>query len=129
MKHDNWPVIEDDSRPAGVPDRCFYCNEPHGSQHKIGCAIRQRTVVVRAIIEYVVDVPEDWEQHDIEFHRNDGSWCADNALTELDELSERAGCLCAVTRYEYLREATKEDEEMCFWPDDPHQPEARAEVE
>lgn len=125
MRRENWKVIEGDNRPAGAPDRCFYCGVPHGGQHKEGCVIRTRTVVVRATFEYTVDVPEDWDQEMIEFQRNEGSWCADNGIGELNDLSERldkaGACACAAISYEYVREATEEDEAASAWPVDPHQ--------
>ncbi|WP_146193121.1 hypothetical protein [Maritimibacter sp. 55A14] len=126
MKRENWTVIEGDNRPAGPPDKCFYCGEPHGSQHKDGCVIRQRTVVIRATIERVVSVPEDWEPQMIEFHRNEGSRCSDCDITEMKEMLDRMEaadlCTCNMIETTYLREASENDESACAWPqDDPHQ--------
>lgn len=42
---------------------------------------------------------------------NEGSWCFDNVLEELNNLSNRAGCLCSFSNAEYIREATEDDEE------------------
>lgn len=111
MKRDNWPVEEHGIRPAGHPNHCFYCQEPKGGEHDVECVIRERTVVIRMVVEYVIDVPEHWTPKDIEFHRNDGSWCADNALEELAELRGEDGCICSLARFEYVREATGEDEQ------------------
>jgi len=68
---------------------------------------RKRTVVIRYTIEVTTDVPESWTPEDIEFHRNESSWCANNIVAEL----EAAYCLCNRTTAQYLREATPEDEE------------------
>lgn len=93
------------ARPAGRPDRCFYCHRPVGDTHdEDKCALVKRKVRVRMTVEYDIDAPVHWDQAQIEFHRNDGSWCADNALDELAAQSERAGCLCPHTRFEYVRE-------------------------
>lgn len=123
MRHEKWTVIEGDNRPAGPSDRCFYCEQPHGAQHSAGCVIRERTVVVRAIIEYVVSVPEDWDTSIIEFHREDSSWCASNGLGELTKLHERLeksdACGCSLISYRYVREATEEDEAANAWPANP----------
>ena len=43
------------------------------------------------------------EEH-INFHRNKGSWCATNVLSELERLDNRLGCLCGVLKFKYLRE-------------------------
>lgn len=110
MKRDNWPVEEHGIRPAGYPNHCLYCQEPRGGEHDPECVIRERTVVVRLTIEYVIDVPEAWTPEQIEFHRNEGSWCSDNVYSELGALSEHAQCLCDFTKFEYVREATEEDE-------------------
>ena len=51
----------------------------------------------------------------IEFRRNEGSWCSSNALRELEAMTKRGECLCRHTKFEYVREATKEDEESNRW--------------
>lgn len=111
MQKDDWTVGKEGIRPAGPPDRCLYCGEPEGRTHKPTCAVRERTVVVRMVVEYVVLVTESADQEMIEFHRNNGRWCANNALVELEHLAERVGCLCDHARFELVREATAEDEE------------------
>jgi len=119
MNRADWPVLEHGIRPAGPPDRCFYCKAQLGEQHGAECVIRSRTVVVRAIVEYVIDVPESWTPHDIEFHRNDGSWCSSNGIDEIGLINERQGegkCPCQIVKYEYVREASAEDEEFCGGP-------------
>lgn len=120
MKRDNWEVKEFGIRPAGSPDHCFYCGVERGGVHKPECVIRKRTVVVQMTIEYVVAVPEFWTPEQLEFHRNEGTWCALNGLAEIDNLHERTGdCFCGRTTYKYLREATAEDEskDMIFVED------------
>lgn len=120
MRRENWPVTpESGPRPAGPPDACFYCDQPLGSQHAVDCVLRERTVVVRAVVEYVVTVPEGWEASLIEFQRNEGSWCAGNGLSEIGRLAEYVGrddaveCGCGIASWEYVREATELDEQNC----------------
>lgn len=60
---------------------------------------KRKTVIVRMTVEYPVDVPSDWEKYDIEFHRNEGSWCASNAIDELQELGD---CICSYTEFAYV---------------------------
>lgn len=98
-------------RPAGKPDECFYCQRTLGSDHAAECVMRLKTVVVRATVEYVVIVPESWTKDNIEFHRNDSSWCADNMLAELERVSEDKACICHMVEFAYLRDATTDDEE------------------
>lgn len=92
----NWPVVLPDGR-AGGRERCFYCRAPVGNPHERDC------VQVYKVVEYEVVVgardterarvdggtvvgtyrtwePWHWTPHDGEFHKNDGSWCADNCL-------------------------------------------------
>lgn len=93
---------------------CRYCKKLSGEAHAEDCVCRQRTVVVSLQLEYVVSVTEDWEESMIEFHRNDGSWCATNLINELDALQERTkktSCFCSNAKYSFVREATEEDEE------------------
>lgn len=89
-------------RPASTAERCFYCQQPVGGCHDDDCVLVKKTVRVRMIVEYDVVVPSQWDKSAVEFHRNDGSWCADNAIRELEELAEKEGCLCHSTRYEYI---------------------------
>lgn len=78
----------------------------------MGCVIRERTVVIRASFEIVYPVPEDWSKENIEGHLNESGWCKNNILVTLNNLAERAGCLCQFGEFEYIREATKIDEEV-----------------
>ena len=112
MKRDNWPVEDEGIRPAvRGPNHCTYCGEPKGSTHKPDCVVRERTVVVRMTVEYVRTVPESWDNETVETVMNETSWCSSNALQELESLDERADCLCEYTQFEFVREATEEDEE------------------
>lgn len=112
MKRDNWIVGEYSIRPAGDPDKCFYCGVHKGGTHKPECVIRNRTVVLKMTIDLVVEVPEDWDKQTIEFNKNQGTWCASNILSELERLDGHAGCLCPFMEFEYIREATQDDEEL-----------------
>lgn len=112
MNRNIWPVADHGIRPNGQPDRCFYCDAAKGDQHRMGCVIRQRTVVVRTIVEHTIDVPEDWGKSNIEF--TEGSSCSDNLIERLNLLSERLDeteCTCGMVEIEFVREATAEDEE------------------
>ena len=91
-------VRPEDARPAGKPDRCFYCGNEIGQMHNTGCVIMSKKVKVRFTIEYDIEVPIDWKKDLIEFSRNEGSWCVDNMVAELEQLAKKAeeedGCLC-----------------------------------
>jgi hypothetical protein len=94
-------------RPAGKPDECFYCRRKVGERHGPDCVIPQRRVTLRATVEFEVDVPAGWAREQIEFHRNDGSWCANNLVDDLAAFAIRAerteqGCMCGRTKIEYL---------------------------
>ena len=51
------PNTDNGVRPAGDPNKCFYCSEPKGSQHKNDCVVLTRTIVVKLSVEYVVETP------------------------------------------------------------------------
>lgn len=102
----NYIVTERAKRPASDKDECFYCNQPIGSPHKFDCVLIHKKARVRMTVDYEVEVPNHWGRHDIEFHRNEGTWCADNALRELGDVARQVGCLCAVTTFEYLEDAS-----------------------
>lgn len=111
MKHkEAWTVGDEGIRTLGKPNHCFYCGVERGGIHKDDCVIRQRTVIVRMTVEYAVLVPESWTKEEIEFDRNLGRWCATNAISELEDISH-TDCLCDVSKFEFVREATEDDEE------------------
>lgn len=74
----------------------------------------RRTVRVRATVEYDLEVPEGWTDKDIEFHRNEGTYCSDRLV---DELQAQVGteelhyteegyrpCMCGLASFEVLDE-------------------------
>ena len=100
-------VMEDSIRPAGEPDKCFYCGEPLGGNHKENCVMVQRDIVIEATFRIVVSVPAFWDKDLIEFHFNESSYCADNLIDVLkDNAKER--CLCDRTEVVYLGEKIQE---------------------
>lgn len=97
---------------------CFYCGATVGNEHMPSCVCRQRTVIVRVTIDLLVSVPESWDVHSIEFHRNDSSRCAGGTWNEIEEARKRmenVGCVCFCTEHEYVREATEDDERDYAW--------------
>lgn len=92
----NFTVTDNAMRPASDCRECFYCHQPVGSTHKDDCVLIRKKVKVRMTAEYEVEVPHWWGKEMIEFERNDGSWCATNAIEELEELAEEQEnrCLC-----------------------------------
>jgi hypothetical protein len=98
-----WPIVTNNDpgfRPAGQNDHCFYCKQRIGTPHKETCVIVVKTVKVRYTIELEIEVPYFWDQHNIEFHRNEGSWCANNCVQDIEayivKLDTSNSCLCCV---------------------------------
>jgi len=104
----NFTVTERATRPGALDkSRCFYCHVQFGGTHDKECPCLNKQVRVRMTIEYEVQVPACWDKHQVEFHRNEGSWCVNNAVEELDKLSED-GCLCnQVVNFEYLEDSSE----------------------
>lgn len=101
MTHKVTPLA---MRPASTKRQCFYCHRRIGANHKKDCVLRKKKVLVRMVVDYPVTVPNHWDRDMIESHRNDGGWCASNALDELHELAKTEGCLCNRTHFEHLRD-------------------------
>lgn len=102
---EGWPIValnDDGIRPAGRQDECFYCRQKVGHPHSQTCVIVQKRVRVRYTFEVDINVPYAWGKEQIEFHRNDSSWCADNAIQELENQAEQ-GCLCPRFSAEFVR--------------------------
>ena len=94
-------------RPASTEPECFYCHQMIGDDHLGTCVLIQKTVVVRMIIDYEIRVPACWSAHDVEFHRNLGSWCANNAVDELDEMRKLPGCLCDAAHFQHIKDVSE----------------------
>ena len=109
MKHTETHMVtlKNGPRPAGPPDKCFYCGMDIGEEHAVECVCRTRSVVMRHEFEVTVDVPDSWSAEDIEFHYNQSSWCAGDAIAEIERHGD---CLCGIFTSKYLREATENDE-------------------
>lgn len=95
-------------RPASPKRQCFYCGQPIGGIHNGDCVLIEKKVRVRMIVEYEISVPADWSKNQIEFHRNESRWCADNAISELENLAEKNGCICDFTTFEYIDDSGEE---------------------
>ena len=101
-------VTEAAMRPASDQRRCFYCHQPIGSDHGPDCVLVRKKVKVRMTVEYEIDVPANWDKGMVEFHRNEGTWCADNAVEELQAIIDKGeGCLCGCTEYEYIEDTSE----------------------
>lgn len=104
LEYTNKVTKENGPRPAGKSDECFYCHNKLGEDHKKDCVCRRKTVVMEYTFKLVIEMPQSFTPYDIEFNRNDGSWCASNAIEELKEMT-KDGCLCNVFKAKYLGEA------------------------
>lgn len=114
LEHTRMCTKEMGPRPAGLPTECFYCHVPLGAEHTPKCVIRSRTVVIRQTIEYTIVVPEHWTRANIVFQYNESSWCASNALVDLDLLFNTEGnpCMCNASEIAYVREADEIETEQ-----------------
>lgn len=126
-------VTEKAMRPASTRRKCFYCHSDIGAVHDSTCVLVRRRVRVRLAVPgyeplvYSIVVPASWTVKDIEFHRNESSWCANNAIRELKsidpEFSEslylkyardrdpNADCLCSDANFEYVEDVAGPDGE------------------
>lgn len=93
--------------------RCRFCPAVIGERHSAQCLIPQRPVRIRMIVEYTVLAPVVWGAEEINFHRNDSSWCADNAIRELMEAfgPDRGVCMCGSARFEFVQNDVSSNEE------------------
>lgn len=97
----DWTIKPGDPgfRPGNgmVPDdACFYCHGKIFEQHKPECVIRTRTVKIRVVLEFDIERPGCWSDHDVEFHVSESSSCFDNVLRGLLEQREKdKSCTCS----------------------------------
>lgn len=116
-------VLADDNgiRPAGKPDECFYCHRQVGRHHHTSCAtiVEDVTYEVRmngkVVGTWTRPDPFYWGVAMCEYHKNESSWCADNALDGIvwSDLEAKKWCLqpaendgccrcCGTLRFKYL---------------------------
>lgn len=94
-------------RPARMDGTCFYCSQPIGVAHKPSCVLIVKKVRVRMTVEYDIEVPDNWTKDNVEFHRNESSWCAGNMMSELEALGHpETGCLCGKVHFTYLNDVS-----------------------
>ena len=80
IKHETDIVKSDPSRNS--LDKCFYCQEKVGAEHKLDCIMRDKTVVVKMSFSFVKTVPQHWEEDNIEFHLSESSYCLNNIINQ-----------------------------------------------
>jgi len=96
-------VTTEAMRPVNPDAVCFYCEAPVGTFHdNHTCALVNKTIKIRMIVEYDVNVPFNWTEDQILFYRHHSAWCSDNAIDELNQLITDGDCLCPITRFEYV---------------------------
>lgn len=73
---------------------------------------RSRKVVVDFTIRMITD--EHYDEESINFRYNEGCWCADSLLDQIEYWKERtrSTCICPLTTGKYVREATEKDVEV-----------------
>ncbi len=107
METDTFPLVAlDHTAPAGKPDECFWCGVAIGKPHSRDCVIVTKKVLLKVTINFEVSVPHSWDKENIEFHRNDGSWCANNVIDEFEaefEQEDSEECLCDKAYFEYIK--------------------------
>jgi len=93
-------------RPAREDGTCFYCNVPIGGFHKQDCVLIHKRMSVRLIIEYEAEVPAHWTAEQANRYRNDGTWCKDNAMRDVERYMEAKGrmCVCSMARLDYYED-------------------------
>lgn len=102
----NMPLVlpDDDGLRDHEPGHCFYCKQKIGQPHNAECVCVTKTIKARYVFEVELEIPHHWTPHDFEFNRNDGSWCADNAIPELEQYvgGGDGDCLCNHFKAEFL---------------------------
>jgi hypothetical protein len=72
-----------------------------------------KIVMVKVEITIPRVVPAHWGPGDIEFQMNEGSWCSNNIIQDLQRVEAadegHCRCLCGNFSADYLRDATVED--------------------
>lgn len=58
---------------------------------------------VKMTVEYEIDYPDGFDESDVDFHLNESSWCANNALQDIKSFMDKEGrCLCNIAEFEVI---------------------------
>ena len=99
----NHIVLEDDPGIRMGKKQCIYCGSKIGEFHKYECVTLTKKVKVKYSFYIEIDVPQSWDKDQIEYSRNEGRWCADNSLTEIELYrNSKNTCLCNFFECEVL---------------------------
>ncbi len=131
VKVTEWPTVlpnDEGIRPAGKQDRCFYCHNKIGELHGIECVTVEKKVKYEVYLQerpennspeklvghFTRNDPFFWSSYDCDFHKNESSWCASNAVDDIEwidpkfeeELAANVkkfgyNCECSFLRFEY----------------------------
>jgi hypothetical protein len=90
-----WPRVlkhDDGIRPAGRPDRCFYCGQRVGQLHARDCNVITKLIELKITAtlpdgrvfhgSWTLEEPHFWKPEDSESYKNESSWCGGNVLGE-----------------------------------------------
>jgi len=113
MRKDSHIVTAGDVPPVNYEDRptqCGWCKSVIGEEHGADCPKRERTIVGKLVAEFVMEVPESFDEERIEYLWNGNRICATEIV---HRLSSADPCLCG--GFSMVREATAEDEERLPW--------------
>lgn len=113
METSDWPLVTEDDdgiRPAGKPDECFYCRSKVGEPHGQDCACIHKLILARYTFDLILSAPHGWDAERFELHRNESSWCADNAVGDIElnmahvdtDTGEETPCLCGFFEAKFL---------------------------
>ena len=101
-------LVKPECLRPGYEDVCYYCSQPLGGRHKVGCVLLRRRIIVRVSVDVVEMVPADWDVEMIDFRFNKSGWCVDNiipdVMAKLKEARRGGGCLCSVVKIAYVSE-------------------------
>jgi hypothetical protein len=122
----DFVVLADDYgiRPAGAPDERFYCHRKVGQLHRRKCYAIVKNVTYDVLANgvkvgtFTHEEPSFWDAEACESHKNESSWCSDNALHAIAWLDTREArqaeatvealsdedCSCGMFEFVFARE-------------------------
>jgi len=76
----DYTVTKKAMREASAKEECFYCHQPVGECHKKDCILVKKKAVVRAKIEYEVNIPACYDYGNTLYFYNKLSHCISNII-------------------------------------------------
>lgn len=96
VRADECRIIDAELQSRGT--KCSHCVATIGQLHDDECPRYRKNVVIKLEVLCLIDVPNSWNDHEVEFYYNDSSSCLNNLYNDIEAAKSRidldGSCMC-----------------------------------